>query len=217
MTVANQWANATAGLPCMTCADNNNEREDTIMRFAKGFVKKSAVLGMLALSASMFSGCATPTQPPLRVYSGPELRSEKVAVIRVEKMNGPRGDPISIRAVDGKEVRYDSFVIAHDGYPTEVQVLPGHRQIHVKFDHPVAGIAGKMTANTLERKLELDCGAGRTYLIRQGVYKEKNELRLFQGGRTAFWIEDAATGRTVGGDCPTNVVWGKARPTNPNP
>lgn len=141
------------------------------------------------ISCNIF-GCApleVATGP--KIYPGEELPSEKIAKIRftVYRFHPLFGalESAGIQKVD------NTMVFVADDPSTEVHVLPGKHDIDVYY-------GGGMTI--ARASLWLVAEPGKKYIV-----KGKN----VGGGKARIWLEEAETGRIVGGfkgseDEPTN-------------
>jgi len=131
-------------------------------------------LGLILMMCAVISSC---TSPPYKAYSGPELPTDRVAVLSLN----PRGDLITFSAVDGAEIEETQ----HD-----ILVLPGQRAVLVRAYND-SSIFGKHLLDPDEGTFSFEAVAGHSYTVR---------AERAGGGTKALRLQviDMSDGRVVG-------------------
>lgn len=142
-------------------------------------------IGVLALLSISF-GCQAPG--PYKMYSGPELESSQVALIRAQGRRGkyPHWYRTYILAVDGHFEKLWGLLSKTPTELSEVLVLPG--------EHKVEVICSEFHGGEATAALKVMVEAGKTYEV-----KALATPNSFWSCPTnvEFWIEDVETGSKV--------------------
>ena len=163
---------------------------------------------MVATLASVLAGCAT---TPRQSYRGAPLPVNQIARITMEekkltfwqKMNTPQYQINNLVATHVDQQKLGSFWGSRGEHFRVVDVTPGEHTITVLLSGSAPSLLAAGIQSSVENKsgyvasgygkiLKFNAQAGHSYIVK---YVEKR-LPLIA------WIEDAATGATVGGEKP---------------
>lgn len=134
----------------------------------------------LAMAVLLVQGCATPP-PPYKLYDGEALQDAKIAKLIFDeaRMTQPifgYWEWVELRAVDGRPIAQDSRL------RREYLVLPGTRQLTVRYKYDASGAQGlaesflgevmvdKITRR-FEKELILEAREGAEYVLKFQVEK----------------------------------------------
>jgi hypothetical protein len=106
---------------------------------------------IMVIAASMLGGCTTTVT---KLYPGPELRRDRVAVL-----TAPHN--VRVLAVDGEAKRYSpSLYMIQGKFGTEIHLLPGLHTVSVRYS-----TSGPGSHSREDLLLQFEAKAGRIYWI----------------------------------------------------
>lgn len=169
---------------------------------------------LLFLLCSGFVGCSSRV---VRVYQGPELSRDQIALLSSERIfKANTGYTILVERIDGEipPSRHHLKTLLSGGTAyanEEYEILPGPHTIEVSFkaNNPTLGLTTSSTSNA---RIDFTAQAGRRYKIRMaettglgrglaGAFVA-GTVAAFAGGTWTAWIVEADTGHVVGGTPP---------------
>lgn len=156
--------------------------------------------------AILVQGCATTPPPPYKLYEGETLQDTKIAKLIFDdaRLTQPifgYWEWVELRAADGHAIPQETRL------RREYQLLPGTRQLTVRYKYDTSGAQGllegllgealieRMTRR-FEKELTLEAKEGAEYVLKFQVKKD-SALSPVMNWQVHYSIENPKTGEVV--------------------
>lgn len=152
----------------------------------KGFGQSPVARKLRAAAATWLAlagGCASPMAGPIKLYDGPVLENEKVALL-------------DWRAGGGRVLRVDDRPV--DEHSREAAVLPGWHTIQYLGTFGGSVLLGPAVRRVGPLNARFELQAGHLYLVKTTRRGDWRSPDLY------LWIEDAVTGHVLHGGKPSS-------------
>lgn len=156
--------------------------------------------------AILIQGCATTPPPPYKLYEGETLQDTKISKLIFDEARQTQPifgywEWVELRAVDGHAIPQESLL------RREYQMLPGTRQLTVRYKYEISGAKGFLEVllseamiggitRRFEKEITLEAKEGAEYVLNFQVEKD-SALSPVMNWRVNYSIKNLKTGEVV--------------------